>query len=290
MAVEHPRGVLVLGMHRSGTSVAARLVHVLGLSVSTDQIGPTSWNPRGLWESRSLIRVNDRLLAESGHTWWYPPPDEPRYFQVMRGLNRFDVSARDAFDTVHPKSPWTWKDPRASLLIPFWRRVLGEVAGVLVLRHPLDVSRSLERRNAMPMPLALALWERYNRLILRHSRDMPVLVLRYDDILDDGEHSVFRMHAFLREHELSAERDPQGQVVAESLADRSMRHSNSRVDGFPIDRAFDSAFELYAQLESLPESSSHLVTLDLPPEAGWVSEAMNEWGPTRSPRWRDPAD
>jgi hypothetical protein len=289
MAVEPPRGVLVLGMHRSGTSVATRLAHMLGLSASTDQIGPTSWNPRGLWESQSLIGVNDRLLVETGHTWWYPPPDEPRYSEAMLGLDRFDAPARDAFATVHPRIPWAWKDPRTSLLLPFWRRVLGEVAGLVVLRHPVDVARSLERRNALPLPFALALWERYNRLILRHSRDVPVLVLRYDDVLDDGERSVARIRAFLRELGLSPAREPQ-LSIAESPADRSLRHSHARADGVSVDPAFVSALELYARLESLLTSSSHVGTLELPPEGGWVSEVLSQWGPQRPPPWRDPPD
>jgi hypothetical protein len=291
VAVEPPRGVLVLGMHRSGTSVATRLVHMLGLSASTDQIGPTSWNPRGLWESQSLIGVNDRLLVETGHTWWYPPPDEPRYAEAMLGLDRFDAAARDAFATVHPRSPWAWKDPRTSLLLPFWRRVLGEVAGFVVLRHPVDVARSIERRNALPLPFALALWERYNRLILRHSRDVPLLVLRYDDFLDDGERSVLRIHAFLHDLGLSPARESHGSsVIPESSVDRSLRHSHVPADGLSVDPAFGSALELYARLGSLLTPSSHLGTLELPPEGGWVSEVLSQRGPQRPPPWRDPSD
>ena len=288
MGVDHPRGVLVLGMHRSGTSVATRLVQMLGLSASTDQIGPTSWNPRGLWESRSLIRVNDRLLVESGHAWWYPPPDEPRYSEAMFGLHRFDVPARDAFDAVHPKSRWAWKDPRTSLLIPFWRRVLNEVAGLVVFRHPVDVARSLEKRNAMGLPFALALWERYNRLILRHGRGMPVLLLRYDDLLDDGERSVARIHAFLLEYGLAHTQEHHGSVIADSPADRSCVRMAQRAEGLSVDPAFASTLELYAQLESGLPSSSHIDTVELPPEGDWVSEVLSQRGPQDPPPWRDP--
>jgi len=227
MALEPPfRGVLVLGMHRSGTSVATRLVNLVGPSTSIDLLGPTAWNPRGIWESASLIGFNDELLASTGRTWWYPPPDGDRYDVTTAGLGAFTASARNAFDRVHPDAPWVWKDPRTSLMVPFWRQVLGPVIGVLVYRHPLDVAMSLQRRNAMSPRFAVALWERYNRVILRHCQGMPMLVTSYDRLVTDVGPSLGLLREYLMLHELAEGRAPDRTVAAaDAFVDRSLRHS-----------------------------------------------------------------
>ena len=62
-------GVLVLGMHRSGTSAVTQAVHHLGLDAGPDQVGGDWSNPNGHWESQRLLAVNDALLARGGATW-----------------------------------------------------------------------------------------------------------------------------------------------------------------------------------------------------------------------------
>lgn len=277
----------MLGMHRSGTSVATRLVNLLGPSTSSDLLGPTPWNPRGIWESGSLIGCNDELLASTGHSWWYPPPDGGRYDATTASLAAFAVSARSAFDLVHPAAPWVWKDPRTSLLVPFWRRVLGPVAGVLVYRHPLDVASSLQRRNAMSRRFAVALWERYNRLILRHCLGMSMLVVSYDDLVTDVVASIELLRAYLRRLDLADDRAPD-RTTADSFVDRSLRHSAGSTAGVSDDPALGTALELYELLASLRGATDSFITPDLSPEAGWVEAALRERGPGLPPEWRDP--
>ena len=187
-----PRGVLVLGMHRSGTSAVAGLLHLLGLAscVPDDLITGMAWNPRGHWESRSLSRLNEHLLGDMGHAWWYPPPvgssAGPANAEPADRITIPPAEAAAAFDRAHPTEPWFWKDPRNCLTLPYWRRALDRpVAAVIVFRHPLDVATSLEYRNSLSVPFGLALWERYNRLLLEHAGGMPVLLTSYDDLIGD---------------------------------------------------------------------------------------------------------
>src|SRR5580658_3683547 len=93
-----PRGVVVLGMHRSGTSAAAGLVNVLGLATCApgDMVrGP--WNPSGHFESRSLMHLNDALLAQMGLRWWYPPPVGPLNAQCLARITTTPGQARRVF-------------------------------------------------------------------------------------------------------------------------------------------------------------------------------------------------
>src|SRR6478736_1890747 len=70
-----PEAVVVLGMHRSGTSVATRLAALRGLALCLpdDLLAGFPGNPRGHWESRSLLAFDERLLGELGGTWFCPP-------------------------------------------------------------------------------------------------------------------------------------------------------------------------------------------------------------------------
>lgn len=62
--------VLVLGMHRSGTSALTRCINLLGvpLGVADDLMPTGEANPRGYWESASLTRVSGELV-------WSPSDD-----------------------------------------------------------------------------------------------------------------------------------------------------------------------------------------------------------------------
>src|SRR5271165_3578298 len=128
-----PAGVLVLGMHRSGTSAATRLVNLLGPStcIKEDLLGVAPGNPTGLWESGSLVTFNDELLARVGRAWWCPPLPGERYWSAFPAMGPSDAG-REAFAAVHPGAPWVWKDPRTALTLPYWRRALDRAVVALV--------------------------------------------------------------------------------------------------------------------------------------------------------------
>jgi hypothetical protein len=193
-----PQGVVVLGMHRSGTSVASLLLTRLGLSGPDpqDQIPPDEDNPKGYFESRSLTTLGDELLADLEASWDAPPP----IAEVMQRLpeQRRLEQARTAAGHALTQRPWLWKDPRACLLLPFWSLVLGsEDPVVLVHRSPLDVADSLQRRNGLPIPFGLALWERYNLGALAGARGRPAHVSSYESLLRDPEAWLAEVRTFL---------------------------------------------------------------------------------------------
>jgi hypothetical protein len=170
-------GVVVLGMHRSGTSLVTRLVSLLGLGLCREEdllVGRKA-NPRGHWESSSMLAFNDRLLDELHASWFCPPLlQEP---ELERLLKRHGREALARLHDTHREHPWVWKDPRTCALLPFWSTVLkGRAAYVLVLRHPLEVSDSLARRDGYSPALGLALWERYTREAMLGAAGLPMLV------------------------------------------------------------------------------------------------------------------
>jgi hypothetical protein len=277
----------MLGMHRSGTSVATRLVNVLGPSTCApgDMVrGP--WNPSGHFESRSLMQLNNALLAQMGRTWWYPPPDGDPYAAVAAQITTTRAQARRAFRRVHPGAPWVWKDPRTSVLLPFWRRALGpRLVAVVVVRNPLEVAASMQRRDGVPVSFGVALWERYNRLILAHSAGLPVLVTRYEDMVADAAAWSEDVRVFLTALGMPLQPDPDA-VPARDFVDAELRHSShTRAEVADVS---PTTLALYDVLEDVVGPSSSFVPPDLAPEPPGVTAELDTVGPATELAWHPP--
>jgi hypothetical protein len=187
-ATQDRPGVVVLGMHRSGTSAVTRALNLLGLTVCppTDLIGAHPANPTGHWESRTLVECNNAVLAAAGARCWCPPPPGPAWMSTPPVQDLIPL-CRAAFHAVHPSSPWVWKDPRTCLTADLWLPLLqAPPAIVLVARDPLQTARSVNARDGLPLPFGLALWERYLREAMRSAVGLPVWVTWFDQLLDDA--------------------------------------------------------------------------------------------------------
>jgi hypothetical protein len=178
-------GVFVLGMHRSGTSAATNLIHLLGLPTvrESDLVRATGENPKGYWESSTLVAFNTRVLEAVGSETGCPAALDPGWENDPR-LEDLRKEAPAAFLRVFPTAPWVWKDPRNCLAFPFWRTVLDvRPLPVLMQRNPLEIAASLQTRNGEGKIYALALWERYLRETLRSITGLPVLITSYEELL-----------------------------------------------------------------------------------------------------------
>jgi len=215
----------VLGMHRSGTSLLTRLVTLLGIELcrQEDLLVGGARNPRGHWESVSLIRYNDRLLEELGCTWFCPPPMDAG--ETSKLLERHRTEALDAVQHAHPNRPWVWKDPRTCALMPFWAPVLGErVVYLLVARHPLEVRDSLSSRNGFAPALSMAMWERYTRQAMLGAAGRPAIQCTYDGVLADPVAWCEQLAGFLAEAGIPT-RGVDHKAV-EAFATSELRHSS----------------------------------------------------------------
>jgi hypothetical protein len=292
-------GVLVLGMHRSGTSLVAGSLHLLGLATCApeDLLTGMPWNPAGHWEARSLSRLNDELLAEMGRSWWYPPPSGAGYSEVANRLATTPEVAAARFRHTYRSIPWGWKDPRIALLLPFWRRTLGEsIAAVVVHRDPLEVARSLELRNGFPLHFGMALWARYNRLLLEQCRGLSVLVVRFDQVVEDPEAWIDAAQDFLDGFGAITGADA---ASARSFVEPTLRHVENRhsVEGLADPGSLGGAPErdLVLEVELL---RSALVALEgahasfdppsLECERSRVEAELSARWPDLPPIWNDP--
>jgi hypothetical protein len=197
------RAILVLGMHRSGTSALTRIIGHLGASLPLDPMPETADNPCGYWESRSIARFNNRLL-ESARTRWNddaPLPDE--WFADPARAADEDEAATLLAAAFGDATLLVFKDPRVCRLLPFWRNVLAREriapCALMALRDPLEVACSLQARlgDASFRPAAVAAVERGLLLWLRYvldaearSRDMPRTAIDYSALVADWRTAV----------------------------------------------------------------------------------------------------
>jgi hypothetical protein len=193
-----PAQVVVLGMHRSGTSLLAGLLASTGLHVGAEEDFPPAdvHNRRGYFELLDVWAVDEALLRLVGASWDDPGnADTTRLAAADREL--LTARARAIVARLDAHGPWVVKDPRLSVLLPFWRPLLAHPVAVLIFRDPLAVARSLAARDGFSLARGLALWEQYNRAALAASEGMPRLVVAHRDLLADPVATLQRLVAGL---------------------------------------------------------------------------------------------
>jgi hypothetical protein len=185
-------GVMVVGMHRSGTSAVTRVVNLLGVPLGrADDIYSADDNPSGHWESRQLCALNNVILRVFGGFDMGMPPMS-RSWPRSRRAAQLRGMMRAAFDDVYRGDRWLWKDPRICLTLPLWRQVLDDFCVVFVVREADPVIRSLYRREGGGYPLfyCYALWDDYNRRAVAALSGLPVVTVDFDAMLEDPLHQV----------------------------------------------------------------------------------------------------
>ena len=199
----HRRAILVLGMHRSGTSALTRIIGHLGASLPFDPMPETADNPCGYWESRSIARFNNRLLESAGTRWNDDAPLPDAWFADPARAADEDEAATLLAAAFGDATLLVLKDPRVCRLLPLWRNVLArggiESCAVIALRDPGEVARSLQARleDAAFRPAAVAapergllLWLSYVLDAEARSRDMPRTVIDYSALVADWRAAV----------------------------------------------------------------------------------------------------
>jgi hypothetical protein len=117
--------ILVLGMHRSGTSMVARLLNMMGAYFATEgtSIGANQENPKGFWERRDVWALNDTVLHSAGANW-HRVGDFTLEKIPTAALAQFKTDAGKIILDMDAHRPWFLKDPRFCLLAPLWLDLL----------------------------------------------------------------------------------------------------------------------------------------------------------------------
>jgi hypothetical protein len=193
-------GILVLGMHRAGTSLLGQSLGAVGCSPPRTLIGPSANNEGGYWESRLIQSFNDDLLSGAGTGWddWRPVPDpasqqEAAEARLARARSLIEQEFGDA-------ALFVLKEPRICRLVPFWLKAMEgiDIRVILALRNPLEVAASLARRNAIEPGLAHLMWLSHMLEAEVATRGLPRVVAGYEALLADWQGTMHRIGAGLK--------------------------------------------------------------------------------------------
>ena len=246
-------GVFVLGMHRSGTSVATRLVNLLGVPtcVEEDLLPVTDDNPSGYWESDPMTAFNDRIFSGSSPTGAALPPSRIPAGKKAPAVAALRSEARALFSQAFPVAPWVWKDRRNCLTLPFWLACLQvEPAVVLVHRSPLEIAASLEARDQPEGCIASRSGSGTCARAVAVVPGLPTLVSTYDEILDDPAAWCTAVRGFLGEVGIATE-EPATRTLSTTLT-RALQHVKLDREAVGGDPALSSEqHQLLAVVEGL---------------------------------------
>ena len=274
---EIPKGpwIVVIGMHRSGTSALTGVLGGLGLTLPqpSDRWGPEPSNPEH-FESASMVWFDEHLIEFLEGNWDAPPP-LPSGWEERPELKAFDDEAcRAARCAFSDDGPVVWKDPRACLLLPYWRRLLPRpLAAVLMWRSPTEVANSLHQRDGLDWTLGTALWESYNKTALDVLEGTPVYVASYGELLEEPADLCRALGDWLDSLEwLASWRGTWNPERAADAVSDALRHQRPESEG-PL---LDSQVELVERLGQLRGAHSSLPSSGLPPISPWVSAVLEE--------------
>jgi hypothetical protein len=189
--------LIILGMHRSGTSAISGFLNQLGLSLGSNLMLPDQYNERGYFENSYIVQANDNILKTLGSSWddlflleegWQNLPQLAPHREAVREIINREFNANELFCV---------KDPRISVLLPFWISVLQEmdirIFFVIPLRHLMEVAESLKARDGFSIQKGLLLWMNNMLSLEYYSRPFERIFLAIDDFLKYPADTVWRI-------------------------------------------------------------------------------------------------
>jgi glycosyltransferase involved in cell wall biosynthesis len=180
--------LVVLGMHRSGTSALSRALNLCGASLPVNKRpAKLNNNEKGFWEPEEVIQLNERLFKTIGASWL-----NARFNLAGRPELRADFidDAAALLRAEYRGQPLILiKDPRICLLVPWWDEALRnagyEPRYVIPVRNPLEVAGSLHARDGLPVDEGLALWLYYFDKAEADTRDACRVFVTYAELISD---------------------------------------------------------------------------------------------------------
>ncbi len=185
--------IMILGMHRSGTSTVAGVLHMNKVVMGTYQNfwpRPLKQNPKGFYENYDFRKINDDLLNQSGYDVKSYIADIPTINIINNLSNRMEKLIQES-NSLYPY--WGWKDPRTCLTASHWANAinslgLGDTLKIIfMVRKASSVSRSLNKRNKLAFENGMDLWKSYTERALKFCQDykFPTFYCSFEQLLNN---------------------------------------------------------------------------------------------------------
>ena len=188
--------LLIVGMHRSGTSLLGSILPACGIAVPGPLLNGDHNNPEGYFERADITALQEQLLINL-ERWWPSPRGMEPLPQGWLATPWAQQTLAQLIELLEPEArcqsgPWAIKDPRSSLLLPLWQAACSQLSIplqlLLVVRDPAEVMVSLVRRDQQATGMdgwrAQRLWWHHNAQVLLNGKDLPLQVISYSHWFD----------------------------------------------------------------------------------------------------------
>lgn len=202
---KHHCGVIVLSMHRSGSSLLTGLLTMMGLTAgpTKDLIEGNESNKFGFFERWDVISQNEAFLSMQGLRWDHEAGKYDSQSGWKAALNGVDFdNGRRALEYFNNPTnhPFVMKDPRLCITIRTWLPLFSSLpAVVFTYRHPLDVAMSFRAYYGFPIVRSLHMWYVYNRRAIQQSQDLCRVVTSDRRIIRSPKSEMNRIYTKLRD-------------------------------------------------------------------------------------------
>jgi hypothetical protein len=193
--------VVILGMHRSGTSALTRVLNLMGMDLGRDLVPAERDNPKGFWEDARIVAIHERFLQDTGRS-----SSDPRVFSEQDWTGRAADAAQSALLQVlssyrQEANIWGVKDPRHCRLLPLWAPLYPQIGRsphfLLTVRNPLEVAGSLEKRDHFPFRRGMLLWLIHNLEALVLTQGSERVIISFDQLLSAPEQVIDKIRSGL---------------------------------------------------------------------------------------------
>ena len=257
--------IIVLGMHRSGTSAITRALQVLDIDLGDNLMLPQSDNIQGFWEDMEINSLNIELLKILDKDWHHLTPITDHDVNKLRDEGYFVRAINMLRNKFSKSSDFGIKDPRLTKLLPFWKHVFthfeGKIKFILAIRNPLSVVKSLEARNNFDHVKSYLLWLDHMLASLTHSSGYPCLIMNYDRLMLNPEDEIRRLADFLA---LSINNDKLNDYLTNFL-DTNLQHHSYQPNDLQLDTSCPKlVHEVYSALEKIASNEQELEDIRTP--------------------------
>ena len=254
-STDHQHLILVLGMHRSGTSAITRGLMALGVELGQDlmQAAP-GINDKGFWEDTAFNQINIEVMDTLGQEWHSLSLVTPDQWQNP-SLDTLRLAGANLLRERLAANPcFGIKDPRTVLTLPFWQGIiehLGVKASyVIACRNPASVAHSLAKRDGFALEKGHFLWQAHMLHALKGTQMAPRVFVDFDQMLKNPTGQLGRIGA-----RLGLEFDPSSEAILDyqgEFLDASLRHHGYALNDLSLDpSAPQSVLDLSQLLFSL---------------------------------------
>lgn len=197
-----PFFVLVLGPHRSGSSVTTKILQSLGCNLGSDLLGAEPSNAIGHFENLEVLDYNEDFLRKLETDWKNP---EPLAHSSYYDANKVNIQKEicSLLQKILDKNINAIKDPRVPILLDAWNdaisRTIPKLKIIVTIRHPAEVAASLEKRDNLSHVIGVQLWAQATLNALKFARNYSNHFVFYDRLINEPQDVTKEISEYLHE-------------------------------------------------------------------------------------------